>query len=149
MIGEIKRHIRDDGMIKVSRSLKELAVRVNEIKKEYMIKGKEIKVVEISKKLNVGIDDIILALESQNCVDSIEAKVYTDNSESGGVSILDKISNNIDEEEIAINKILIKKMLDKLEDRDKQIIMLRYFKEQTQTQVAKILRNNTSTGIKN
>ena len=140
MIGEIKRHIRDDGMVKVSRSIKELAVKAKEVQKEHLIKtGKEIGIIEIAKELNVTKEDIALALESGNMVESIENATYQNSKDGNTISILDKIASNVNEEELVVNKIAVNNLIDKLEDRDKQLIMLRFFKEKTQMQVAKIL----------
>ena len=73
ILGEIKRFIRDDGPIKVSRSIKELNVKIQELKKHYLItKGREITIEEIAKELKVDKDDIIIAMESNNSIESIE-----------------------------------------------------------------------------
>ena len=73
ILGEIKRFIRDDGPIKVSRSIKELNVKIQELKKHYLItKGREITIEEIEKELKVDKDDIIIAMESNNSIESIE-----------------------------------------------------------------------------
>ena len=139
MIGEIKRHIRDDGMVKVSRSIKELAVKAKEIQKEYLIKkGKEIGIIEIAKELKATKEEIALALESGNIVESIENATYN-NKDGNTISILEKLASGINEEELTVNKITVNNLIENLEDRDKQIIMLRFFKEKTQMQVAKIL----------
>ena len=140
MIGEIKRFIRDDGTIKVSRSIKELANKIRELQKEYFIKrGKEITVDEISKELKVDKDDVILALEATSHVESIEASSYTNQKDGNSISLIDKISTNKDEQEIIANRLTIKQLIEGLEKRDKELIMLRFYKEKTQSQVAKIL----------
>ena len=70
IIGEIKRFIRDDGAIKVSRSIKELSTKIGQVQREYLVKkGKEITIEELSKELNVEKEDIILALESQKSIE--------------------------------------------------------------------------------
>ena len=131
ILGEIKRFIRDDGPIKVSRSIKELNVKIQELKKHYLItKGREITIEEIAKELKVDKDDIIIAMESNNSIESKEGKK---------LSILDKISTGKNEEEIITNKIVIKQLLKELDERDREIILLRFFKEKTQTEVARIL----------
>ena len=91
IIGEIKRFIRDDGAIKVSRSIKELSTKIGQVQREYLVKkGKEITIEELSKELNVEKEDIILALESQKSIESIDKNVYEDES---GESKISKISN--------------------------------------------------------
>lgn len=140
ILGEIKRFIRDDGPIKVSRSIKELNVKIQELKKHYLItKGREITIEEIAKELKVDKDDIIIAMESNNSIESIEGTSSQSDKEGKKLSILDKISTGKNEEEIITNKIVIKQLLKELEERDREIILLRFFKEKTQTEVARIL----------
>ncbi len=140
ILGEIKRFIRDDGPIKVSRSIKELNVKIQELKKHYLItKGKEITIEEIAKELKVDKDDIIIAMESNNSIESIEGTSSQSDKEGKKLSILDKISTGKNEEEIITNKIVIKQLLKELDERDREIILLRFFKEKTQTEVARIL----------
>ena len=140
ILGEIKRFIRDDGPIKVSRSIKELNVKIQELKKHYLItKGREITIEEIAKELKADKDDIIIAMESNNSIESIEGTSSQSDKEGKKLSILDKISTGKNEEEIITNKIVIKQLLKELEERDREIILLRFFKEKTQTEVARIL----------
>ena len=140
MIGEIKRYIRDDGQIKVSRSIKELGAKIKELEKEYLNKnGKEITDEQIAKELKVSKEDVILAKEAGCTVESIENASYTNSKDGNSISIIDKISTGKNEEELITNKLVIKDLINALEQRDKEIIMLRFFKEKTQTQVAKIL----------
>ena len=140
ILGEIKRFIRDDGPIKVSRSIKELNVKIQELKKHYLItKGREITIEEIAKELKVDKDDIIIAMESNNSIESIEGTSNQSDKEGKKLSILDKISTGKNEEEIITNKIVIKQLLKELDERDREIILRRFFKEKTQTEVARIL----------
>lgn len=140
MIGEIKRHIRDDGPIKVSRSIKELNIKIKELQKQYFYqKGEEISINQIEKELKVSKEDIILAMESGNCVESIENSTYTNPKEGNGISLIETLSNNRNEEEIITNKLVINQLIEHLETREKEIILLRFYKEKTQAQVAKIL----------
>ena len=75
MIGEIKRYIRDDGPIKVSRSIKELGIKIRELQKEYFYKkGEDISIDEIEKELKVSKEDIVLAMEATRKPESIEGK---------------------------------------------------------------------------
>lgn len=140
MIGEIKRYIRDDGPIKVSRSIKELGIKIRELQREYLNKkGKEIEIGEIQKELKVSKEDIALALEATRNVESIESATYTNAKDGNSISLIEKISTEKDEEEIIANKLTINQLINGLEKRDKEVIMLRFFKEKTQMQVAKIL----------
>lgn len=137
ILGEIKRFIRDDGPIKVSRSTKELCIKIREVQREYMNKnGQEIKLEELSKLLNISKEEIAAALDSVNCVDSIYDSINNDGNEC---TILDKLKSNCDEEKNLVDKIVLKDAIEKLEEREKKIILLRYFKGSTQSQVAKVL----------
>lgn len=140
MIGEIKRYIRDDGPIKVSRSIKELAVKIRELQREFLHKkGKDITINEISKELKVNKEDIAIAMEATNHIESIERATYTDQKDGNQINLIDKIKTDKDEEEIITNKIAIKQLIEGLEKRDKELILLRFFKDKTQTEVARIL----------
>ena len=140
MIGEIKRYIRDDGPIKVSRSIKELSIKIKELQKEYSYKkGKEITINQIAKELKSSKEDIILAIESSKNIESIENSSYNNQKEGNTISLIETLTNNKNEEEIITNKLTIKELIDNLEKRDKEIILLRFYKEKTQSEVAKIL----------
>ncbi len=140
MIGEIKRYIRDDGPVKVSRSIKELSIKIKELQKEYFYqRGEEITINQIAEELKVTKEDITLAMESTRTIESIEGASYTNQKDGNKISLLDTISNNKNEEEIITNKLAIKQLIENLEKRDKEVILLRFYKEKTQAQVAKIL----------
>ena len=140
MIGEIKRYIRDDGPIKVSRSIKELGIKIKEIQKQYLNqKGKEITITDLEKELKVGKEEIILAIEATKNVESIENVSYTNHKDGNSISLKDKIATGKDEEEMITNKLVIKDLIRGLEKREKEVIELRFYKEKTQSQVAKIL----------
>ncbi len=140
MIGEIKRHIRDDGPVKVSRSIKELSIKIKELQKEYFYKkGEEITIKQIAKELKVSQEDIVLAMESSNSVESIEGSTYTNQKDGNSISLLETLSSHKNEEEMIANKLTVTQLIENLEARDKEIILLRYYKEKTQAQVAKIL----------
>lgn len=140
MIGEIKRFIRDDGPIKVSRSIKELSVKIKELQKEYIMKkGREITINEIAKELKITKEDVAMAMESSNIVESIEASSNASNKDDKSLCIIDKLSTGKNEEELITNKLAITQLVNDLEKRDKEVILLRFYKQKTQTQVAKIL----------
>lgn len=139
ILGEIKRFIRDDGPIKVSRSIKELNTKINELKRHYLLNGKEITLEQICKELKIQKEDAIIAMESTNAVESMDAATNTENKEGKQMTIFDKISTGKNEEEIITNRMVVNQLINELHDRDKEIILLRFFKEKTQTEVAKIL----------
>ena len=140
ILGEIKRHIRDDGPIKVSRSIKELNIKILELQKEYFNKkGREITLEEISKELKISKEEIAMALDANRPIDSIEEAKYKDNKTEKAISIIEQISTGRDEETEIVNKIAITNLINELEDKEKEIIMLRYYKQKTQRQVSKFL----------
>jgi RNA polymerase sporulation-specific sigma factor len=140
ILGEIKRYIRDDGLIKVSRSLKELNSKINELQIEFISKkGREITLKELSEKLKISKEEIVEALDSKRPIDSIETAIYRDNKSDNTINLVDKISSGKDEQAIVVNKIVIRNLMNELNQKEKEIILLRYYKEKTQVQVSKIL----------
>ena len=138
ILGEIKRFIRDDGTVKVSRGMKELAGKIRDIQaRNLREKGEEISITEMAKELKTSKEEIAAALDSLNPVVSIYDETYS--NDEGGISIIDKIKSNVDEAEQIVNRISIREMVSSLDDREKQLIMLRYYKNNTQSQVGKIL----------
>lgn len=132
IMGEIRRFLRDDGIIKVSRSLKETAIKgwkAEEILRREL--KREPTITEISECCGIPTENLIEAFDAVTLPESI----YYENDESGNSEKL-KVS---DCESDIINKVLISGLLDKLEKREKQIIVLRYFKEKTQSQIAEII----------
>ena len=139
IIGEIKRFIRDDGIIKVSRSLKEIASKAR-ITKEIISKelGREPSVNEIAERMNVAPEELVLALEAGCTPESLYSTVGE--GDNTPILLIDRINadNNSSEVDL-IDKIAIRQILDTLDARERQIIVLRYFKEKTQVQIAKLL----------
>lgn len=139
ILGEIKRHIRDDGTIKVSRSIKELQAKIRQIQEDYQNTYKEeISIEEIAKKLEIAKEDVAIALEANNPIESIDG-VYQSDKGDKAISLIEKIPARENEEEKITNRIALKEAISKLPPQDRQIIMLRFYKEKTQTEVAKIL----------
>lgn len=139
ILGEIKRYLRDDGPIKVSRSIKEMGIKALEIKNEYYQKtGEEIRIEELAEKLNTSKEEIALALEAFKPMNSIEEQLY-DEKEEGGVTLLDRMASNIDEMAMVTNKLCLEQVLENLKEQEKQVILLRYYKGKTQSEIAKIL----------
>ena len=83
--------------------------------------------------------DVIIAMESTNAVESMDAAANAENKDGKQMTVFEKISTGKSEEEIITNKMVINQLISELKDRDKEIILLRFFKEKTQTEVAKIL----------
>ena len=126
ILGEIKRFIRDDGPVKVSRSIKELGAKVREVQNEYIQKnGKDIKVEEIAKILKVTKEEVAIALDAAKPVDSIYDSSFQNDED--GLSLIDKIDSGINETNKLIDRICLTELIENLEDREKQLILLRYF----------------------
>ena len=130
IIGEIKRFLRDNGPIKISRNLKELSAKISLEKKANL----NITIEELANKLNVPKEEIVLALDSENVIKSLDEK-----QEDEDLSLLDKLSSNENSEEKIVNNLALKQCIDNLEAREKKIIYLRYYKCQTQKKVADII----------
>lgn len=138
ILGEVKRYLRDNGPIKVSRSLKELAMKAIEIKNEYYRKnGQEIKIEELAKLLNTSKEELALALESSRPINSIDEQLYDEGED--GMTLLDKMAGTVDEATMLTNRLCIEQILKNLKEQEKQVILLRYYKGKTQSEIAKIL----------
>lgn len=140
IVGEIKRYIRDDGKIKVSRKIKELGAKINQIQKEYYIKGQDIKIEEIAKILKVPKEDIALALDANSSamITSINEPVYSKDS-SKTLNLEDIIPDNKNQETMINDRLTVNKLIEELDPQEKQIVIMRYYKQSTQTEVAKTL----------
>ncbi len=138
ILGEVKRYLRDDGPVKISRSIKELGMKALETKNEYLRKtGEEIKIEDLAKRLGTSKEELALAMEAFRPIESIYQPAYENDEE--GISLLDKMGGEINQEETITNRICIQEALKNLKDQEKQVIVLRYYKGKTQTEVAKIL----------
>lgn len=138
IIGEIKRFIRDDGPIKVSRSIKELAMKIIELQRENLNKtGKELQINELAKRLDIEKENIVVAMDAIRRPESIDEEIY---DEVGGETKASRISTNKDETEKTINKICVQELIEELNEDEKQIILLRYYKGKTQSEVAQRLK---------
>lgn len=141
IMGEIKRFLRDDGIVKISRTIKENSWKIRQEMDNYIHKyGKEPTVEEISKLTNISREDVILAIDSLNQVESIYRESKDENN--NGLCLADKIANNERNElnsEKIIERITLEEAIGKLDEKEKKIIKMRYFEEKTQSEIAKIL----------
>ncbi|HZK70111.1 MAG TPA: RNA polymerase sporulation sigma factor SigF [Clostridia bacterium] len=141
IIGEIKRFIRDDGIIKVSRSLKEISARAGftrEIMRRELDRDPTIN--EIAERIGVKPEDLVMAMEASSTPESLFSDITGKDGKQ--VFLIDRISadGRVDgNENELVDKIVLKQVINSLPPREKQIIFLRYFKEKTQSQIAKIL----------
>ena len=139
IIGEIKRFLRDDGMIKVSRNTKTIARKLHFNKEELTKKlNRDPTIEELSEFSGIDKEEIVYALESANCMQYLYDTIHKD--DGAPVLLIDKLSEKTSEESADfIDKIVLKEALSTLDDKSRQIILLRYFKDKTQIQVARML----------
>lgn len=124
------------GIIKVSRNVKELGLKIREVERDYFIKyGEKISAKQIAEILSVTEDEVLLALDASKKPESIHIEFQNDNTKER----LEKISSGKDEQEQIVDKLAIDELVEALNVRDKEIIKLRFYKEKTQTQVANIM----------
>lgn len=135
--GEIKRFLRDDGIIKISRGIKDLSKKIREKTEEYEMKYfREPTVSELSKILLVPEEDIILAIGAGDNIYSLDES----RGEDEDILLMDKIEDRkAEREDDIVDKLVLKEMLSRLKPRERQVIMLRYFKEMTQESIARIM----------
>ncbi len=139
ILGEIKRYLRDDGMVKVSRSLKQIAIKAK-TQTEILTKklGREPSIEELAHELDIEKEDLVMAMEANFSVEYLHGVIHEE--EGSPICLIDKISlKGENEEERVIDNLLLKQVLDKLEKRERQIIVLRYFEDKTQSEIGDIL----------
>jgi RNA polymerase sporulation-specific sigma factor len=138
IIGEIKRFLRDDGIIKVSRNIKNVARKLHYDKEALTKKLDRVPTVEeLAQYSGVNKEEIILATESVYGLQYLYDTIHQD--DGSPVLLIDKLSENADEDDELVDKLALKEALKNLDVKSRQIIMLRYFKDKTQIQVAKML----------
>ncbi len=139
--GEIKRFLRDDGMVKVSRSLKENGWRIKRAEEQLSNElGREPTLEELCEATEMKKEDIVLALEAGSEVESLHKTVFQ--KEGSEIALMDRIPSEKDESEGVVNHLLLEQLLDELECKEREIIELRYFEDKTQVQVAEALKMN-------
>ena len=138
IIGEIKRFLRDDGLIKVSRNVKSLAKKLH-FDKEALTKklNRDPSIDELAEFSGVDKEEILFALESSASMQYLYEVIHHD--DGAPVLLIDKLSENAEEDKDLTEKIALKEALNNLDTKSRQIILLRYFKDKTQIQVAKML----------
>ena len=135
IIGEVKRYLRDNNSIRVSRSVRDLAYKVIQFKERYTKEhGKEPNVEEIAKELEVTKEDIAFSLDAIQDPVSLQEPVYNDGSES--IYIMDQVKDSKNTDELWAEKITIKGAMEKLNEKERMIINKRFFDGRTQMEVA-------------
>ncbi len=136
--GELKRFLRDDGMVKVSRTLKENGWKIKKASEQLAHQyGREATVEEIAAATELSEEDIVLATMASGEVESIDKCVWqNDGSE---VTLAERLPEKKDPQEKLLNHMVLEQMLEELSEEERKMIELRYFREMTQVQVAKIM----------
>lgn len=134
--GEIRRFLRDDGMIKVSRGLKEISYKADRERERFLKDHNfEPDIDTLAKLVDTTVEELVSAMNANNIVESIDNNDTPDSN----FAIKERLSANIDESEAIINKLDLLSTIENLSFTDKKIIKLRYFEDKTQTQVAEIM----------
>lgn len=134
IMGEIRRFLRDDGMIKVSRPLKETAVKAKFLREQLTSEyGEEPTVSELAEKMGIDTETLVEALDSSREVESIFKTVYR--SDGSPVYLIDRLCQG-NTDDIA-DSITLRQILVELEPKERQLIFLRYFKDKTQSETAR------------
>ena len=136
--GEIRRFLRDDGMIKVSRSLKKLSYKCGKKKEELTERmGREPTMEELATSLGTEKEELVQAMEAATEVESIYRPIHQEGDSQ--LSILDRLEEKSRPEEHLLNRMMLSQILDGLDKEERQLIYLRYFQEKTQAAVGEIL----------
>ena len=136
--GEIKRFLRDDGMLKVSRSLKETAYKTASARESLEKRlGREPTVEELSEEIGISREDIVLAMEAASEVESLHRPVYQ--GDGTEIYLEDRIEEKENMNEKVLDSMVLTEVMETLEPEEKFLIIMRYFKDQTQSQVAEML----------
>ena len=136
--GEIKRFLRDDGMIKVSRTLKETAGKAYMAREELERKlGREPTLTEIAAALQADREELVLAMESGAEVESLQQTIFQGDGSS--ICLEDKLESGRDQQEEMMNRLLLEEMLSQLPAKERTLLYQRFFQERTQTEIAREL----------
>lgn len=135
IMGEIKRFLRDDGMIKVSRTLKEMAARAGHVREQLNHSlGREPTMEEVALEVGVCVEELAAAYESGVEVESIYKTIYK--NDGNDICLIDKLEEQENGQEKVLNRMLLRTLIEELGPEERKIIVSRYFKEQTQSQIA-------------
>ena len=138
IIGEIKRYLRDNNSIRVSRSIRDLAYKVLQYKEKYLKENnKEPSIEEIAKELQVEKEEIAFSLDAIQDPISLQEPVYNDGAES--IYIMDQVKDKKNTDELWAEKMTIMQALKKLNSKERDIINRRFFEGRTQMEVAEEL----------
>ena len=138
IIGEIKRFLRDDGLIKISRPLKELATKARYVQEQLIARlGRQPTIGELAQELGVDVEDLVVAIEAGLDVESLHATIYQ--GDGSPIYLIDKVAQNMDSGDKSITVMALKQLIGRLKPKERQVIVLRYFQDKTQMEVAKAI----------
>ncbi len=138
IMGEIKRFLRDNGIIKVSRTLRENAWKIKNAQRELSGQsGREVTIDEIAAATGLTVEEIVMAQEADVEVESLSKVVYQ--GDGSQISLGERIADEKDEHEVMLNRLLLQQLLQALSEDERYLIKLRYFDNITQTETAKHL----------
>lgn len=138
IIGEIRRYLRDNSVVRISRSIKDNAYKALEFKERYFLEhGKEPSIEQMAEELGLDTIDIVIALEAIQEPVSIYTPIYNNGGDE--IYLIDQIADNSDSEEKKLQKMMIEEGIAKLNDRLKGIIFSRYYDNKTQMEIAEEL----------
>ncbi|MBQ5584083.1 MAG: RNA polymerase sporulation sigma factor SigG [Ruminiclostridium sp.] len=135
IVGEIRRYLRDNSPVRVSRSMRDTAYKVLQAKEAYMAQHqREPSVEEIAKILEIKREDVVFALDAIVDPVSLHEPVYSDGGDT--ICVMDQVRDNKNTDEHWLEQIALKEAMDRLTDREKRILSLRYFEGKTQMEVS-------------
>lgn len=138
IMGEVKRFIRDDGMIKVSRSLKEMGMRARAVRESLTYSlGREPTMEEIATEIGASKEEVAASIEAGAEVESLYRTVQK--QDESGLCLMDKIEDENQDQEKLLNHMVLEGLIRQLGGKEREIILRRYYENQTQTEIAKAL----------
>jgi len=138
IIGEIKRFLRDDGLIKVSRPMKELATKARYVQEQLMARmGRQPTINELAQELGAEVEDLVVAMEAGLDVESLHATIYQ--GDGSPIYLIDKVARNMDGGDKTVTVLALKQLIGRLKPKERQVIVLRYFQDKTQVEVARAI----------
>lgn len=136
VVGEIKRFMRDDGAVKVSRAIKGLNIKINKFVDSFLMQnGRKATISDVAQHFHISEQEVVMAMDSAK----MPVSLYTpfEDGDEEGLTLIDRFDGEQNED--FVDKFALKEVIDKLEERDKKIILMRYFYDKTQSEIAERL----------
>ena len=138
IVGEIRRFLRDDGMLKVSRSIKESQYRIWQIREELISQlSREPTIEELAARTEIPAEELLMILEAGSEVESLHKVIYQ--SDGTEISLMDRIPEKENNEDKILNRIFLEELLEGLDAKERKLIYMRYFRDMTQNEIAENL----------